>query len=197
MFRRLAVLATACLLPITVAAAQTQSEDPHAHSQDTQAQSGQAQDAQGQGGMPMTGGQSGGQMGMMPMMGMMGSQMQMVPMMPMIMMVPMGSQMSGQMPMTGGQMPMIGGAAQSQAAQGYMAAMQKMSQDMMKMEMKGDPTADFVRMMTPHHQSAIAMAQVLLKEPNADPQIKSMAEKIISDQQKEIDEFNKWLDQHK
>jgi uncharacterized protein (DUF305 family) len=61
----------------------------------------------------------------------------------------------------------------------------------------GDPTHDFVMMMSPHHQSAIDMAQVLLKEPNADPEIKGMAEKIISDQQKEIGHLNAWLEKHK
>jgi uncharacterized protein (DUF305 family) len=72
-----------------------------------------------------------------------------------------------------------------------------MQQDMMTMEMTGDPTADFVRMMIPHHQSAIEMANVLLKEKDVDPTVKAMAEKIISDQQIEIDEFRKWLDEHK
>jgi uncharacterized protein (DUF305 family) len=85
----------------------------------------------------------------------------------------------------------------SEADKGYMAAMQKMQQDMMSKEMTGDPTADFVRMMIPHHQSAIDMANVLLKEKDADPAIKTMAEKIVADQQKEIDEFSKWLNEHK
>jgi uncharacterized protein (DUF305 family) len=65
------------------------------------------------------------------------------------------------------------------------------------MEMTGDPTADFVRMMIPHHQSAIEMAGILLKQKDVEPAIKAMAEKIISDQQKEIDAFRKWLDGHK
>lgn len=90
----------------------------------------------------------------------------------------------------GGQMmmKMQSGKEPSEADKGYMEAMTKMNQTMMSTEMTGDPSHDFVMMMIPHHQSAIDMAQVFLKEPNADAQIKSMAEKIISDQQKEIDQ---------
>jgi len=96
-----------------------------------------------------------------------------------------------------GHMKMQEGKEPSEADKGYMAAMMKMHQPMTSTEMSGDPTHDFIMMMIPHHQSAIDMAQVLLKEPNADPEIKQMAEKIISDQQKEIDQFNAWLEKHK
>jgi uncharacterized protein (DUF305 family) len=75
--------------------------------------------------------------------------------------------------------------------------MATMNRAMMDMEMTGDPTHDFVMMMIPHHQSAIDMAQVLLRGPDADPEIKALAEKIIADQQKEIDLFNAWLGQHR
>jgi uncharacterized protein (DUF305 family) len=94
-------------------------------------------------------------------------------------------------------MKMQAGKEPSAADKGYMDAMMKMHQSMTSMEMTGDPTHDFVMMMIPHHQSAIDMAQVLVKEPNADPEIKTMAEKIISDQQKEINQFNAWLEKHK
>ena len=78
-----------------------------------------------------------------------------------------------------------------------MQAMQKMHQSMMTMQMTGDATGDFVRMMIPHHQSAIDMSKVLLQQKDVDPEIKAMAEKIIADQQKEIDIFQKWLENHK
>ena len=94
-------------------------------------------------------------------------------------------------------MKMQAGKQPSEADKGYMGAMMKMHQSMTSMEMTGDPTHDFVMMMIPHHQSAIDMAQVLVKEPNADPEIKTMAEKIIADQQREIDQFNAWLEKHK
>src|SRR5687768_15330890 len=88
------------------------------------------------------------------------------------------------------QMKMQGGKQPSEADKGYMAAMDKMNQAMMSTEMTGDAAHDFVLMMIRHHQSAIDMAQVLLKEANADPEIEAMAEKIITDQQKEIDQFH-------
>src|SRR5215208_4185282 len=95
------------------------------------------------------------------------------------------------------QMKMEEGKEPSETDKGYMAAMMKMQESMTSTEISSDPTHDFVMMMIPHHQSAIDMAQVLLKEPDADPEIKQMAEKIISDQQKEIDQFNTWLEKHK
>ena len=94
-------------------------------------------------------------------------------------------------------MKMEGGKSPSEADRGYMAAMQKMHESMTKMEMTGDPTGDFVRMMIPHHQSAIDMAEVLLKQNKVDPKIKAIAKDIIKSQQKEIDTFQKWLKDHK
>ena len=93
-------------------------------------------------------------------------------------------------------MRMKPGMEMSTADKGYMDAMQKMHQDTTVMEMTGDADGDFARMMIPHHQSAIAMAQVLLKQENVDPQIKTIAEAIVASQQKEIDEFKTWLAAH-
>lgn len=95
-----------------------------------------------------------------------------------------------------GNMTMKHGMEMSEADKGYMAAMQTMNENMMKMEMTGDASADFARMMIPHHQSAIAMSEVLLKQQEIDPKIKAMAEKIITDQKKEIEEFQAWLKEH-
>jgi uncharacterized protein (DUF305 family) len=89
------------------------------------------------------------------------------------------------------------GSAAAHTHENYMAAMDKMNHTMMSMKMTGDPTRDFVLMMIPHHQSAIDMAESLLKQPGADAEIKAMAEKIISDQQREIDQLNAWLEAHK
>ena len=94
-------------------------------------------------------------------------------------------------------MHMKQGAEMSEADKGYMAAMEQMQKDMMDVEMTGHPSADFARMMIPHHQSAIEMADVLLRQKDVDPNLKTMAEKIKSDQQKEIDELRAWLDEHK
>ena len=89
------------------------------------------------------------------------------------------------------------GSAAAHTHETYMSAMDKMNHTMMSMKMTGDPTRDFVLMMIPHHQSAIDMAEALLKQPGADAEIKAMAEKIIADQQREINQLNAWLQAHK
>jgi uncharacterized protein (DUF305 family) len=94
-------------------------------------------------------------------------------------------------------MKMQGGKSPSEADKGYMEAMQKMHEAMTTTEMTGDPTGDFVRMMIPHHQSAIDMAEVLLKQDKVDPKIKAIAADIIKSQKKEIEAFQKWLKDHK
>jgi uncharacterized protein (DUF305 family) len=93
-------------------------------------------------------------------------------------------------------MNMKPGMHMSEADKGYMAAMHAMGQNMMGMQMTGDPSADFVRMMIPHHQSAIDMAKVLLQQEKADPEIKAIAEKIVADQTKEIEQLQAWLKTH-
>jgi uncharacterized protein (DUF305 family) len=98
-------------------------------------------------------------------------------------------------------MPMMnmmhGGKPQSEADRDYMGAMQEMHQSMMTMEMSGDPNKDFVRMMIPHHQSAIDISQTLLKQKDTDPELRKIATEIIAAQQKEIETFQKWLTQHR
>lgn len=93
-------------------------------------------------------------------------------------------------------MMMKPGAEMSEADKGYMAAMQKMQDEMMKTEMTGNPSGDFVRMMIPHHQSAIDMAEALLAQENVDPEMKAMAQKMRDDQTKEIADMKKWLEAH-
>ena len=87
-------------------------------------------------------------------------------------------------------------AEMSEADKGYMKAMQTMQASMMKTEMTGDPGADFARMMIPHHQSAVDMAEVLLQQKDVDPAIRAMAEKMKKEQTREIGELKDWLDQH-
>lgn len=47
------------------------------------------------------------------------------------------------------------------------------------------------------HQSGIDMANVLLKQQNVDPEIRTIAEKIASGQQAGIDAFQKWLEKNR
>jgi uncharacterized protein (DUF305 family) len=49
----------------------------------------------------------------------------------------------------------------------------------------------FIDAMIPHHQSAIAMAQVALEE-SENPQIKELARNIVSAQQREIEQMLQW-----
>jgi uncharacterized protein (DUF305 family) len=52
----------------------------------------------------------------------------------------------------------------------------------------------FIDGMIPHHQSAIEMAQVA-REKSKNPQIKELAENIISAQQTEIEQMKQWREQ--
>ena len=88
----------------------------------------------------------------------------------------------GQMDMS--QMPMH--------MQGMMGAMQSMMETM-PMESSGDPDADFLLMMIPHHQSAIDMARVVLEEGD-DEETRAMAEQIIAAQEAEIAEMRAMLE---
>lgn len=58
----------------------------------------------------------------------------------------------------------------------------------------GDNDVDFVKLMLPHHQAAIDMAKTQLLY-GRDPQMRRLAQEIITDQQSEIDLMNLWLKQ--
>src|SRR4030095_5034729 len=59
----------------------------------------------------------------------------------------------------------------------------------------GEPDRDFVTMMIPHHQGAIDMAKALLLY-GKDPQMRRLAQEIITDQESEIQLMRLWLKQH-
>jgi uncharacterized protein (DUF305 family) len=80
-----------------------------------------------------------------------------------------------------------------------MGHMMPMSQSQMQdMMMKGDlGAADaqfdlrFINAMIPHHEGAVVMAKDALSKSKR-PQVKKLAQEIISSQQKEIDQLTQW-----
>jgi uncharacterized protein (DUF305 family) len=75
-------------------------------------------------------------------------------------------------------------------------SMHVMHAAMTSLQPTGDNDADFVRLMLPHHQAAIDMAKTQLVY-GQDPQMRRLAQEIITDQQSEIDLMQLWLKQRK
>ena len=69
----------------------------------------------------------------------------------------------------------------------------QMSNIKMDMDHSGSFDKQFVQMMIPHHQGAIDMSKAYLKSGAHEEKLKAMANKIITDQQKEIGELKAWL----
>jgi len=74
-------------------------------------------------------------------------------------------------------------------------AMVVMDYGMRTAPMDGVPEHDFVTMMIPHHQGAIEMAGALLLTTK-DPELRNLAQGIITEQQNEIRVMQAWLTRH-
>jgi uncharacterized protein (DUF305 family) len=75
------------------------------------------------------------------------------------------------------------------------SSMERMHAAMTSVEATGNSDTDFVKLMIPHHQAAIDMAKTQLLY-GKDPQMRRLAEEIITDQQSEIELMNLWLKQN-
>jgi hypothetical protein len=74
------------------------------------------------------------------------------------------------------------------------ASMDKMHMAMGAVMRSGNADVDFVRLMLPHHQAAIDMANTQLLY-GKDAQMRRLAQEIITDQQSEIQLMQLWLKQ--
>lgn len=62
----------------------------------------------------------------------------------------------------------------------------------MEMANTGDPDADFLRAMIPHHEGAIDMARQELAA-GTDPKVRQLAKDVIAAQRAEIRQMEAWL----
>ena len=77
-----------------------------------------------------------------------------------------------------------------------MKSMETMHSAMADLEPSGNDDADFANMMLPHHQAAVDMAKAELLY-GKDPQMRRLAQEIITDQESEIQLMHLWLGRQK
>lgn len=75
------------------------------------------------------------------------------------------------------------------------ASMHRMHAATASLESSGDSDIDFVKVMLPHHEAALDMAKTELLY-GKDPQMRRLAEEIITDQKSEMDLMRLWMQHH-
>jgi uncharacterized protein (DUF305 family) len=79
--------------------------------------------------------------------------------------------------------------------EGLMESMTRMHAAMSSTRPSADADTDFVALMLPHHQAAIDMAGIELTF-GKDPQLRRLAQEIVTDQESEIQLMKLWRQQH-
>ena len=77
-----------------------------------------------------------------------------------------------------------------------MESMGRMHAAMSLVQHSSDADLDFVTLMLPHHQGAIHMAKTEIIR-GKDPQMRRLAQEIVTDQESEIQLMRLWRDQHR
>jgi hypothetical protein len=77
-----------------------------------------------------------------------------------------------------------------------MGSMGRMHAAMASIEPTGNRDLDFVKLMLPHHQGAVEMAESELLN-GEDAQMRRLAQEIITDQESEMQLMQVWLQQHR
>lgn len=85
--------------------------------------------------------------------------------------------------------------ADNEMQQAYQQGMEKMHDNMMAGMSINDADLAFAKGMLPHHQGAVAMAEVELKY-GKDETMRKLAEDIIQAQQAEIEQMQRWIAEH-
>jgi len=78
---------------------------------------------------------------------------------------------------------------------GLMESMTRMHAAMSSTRPSADADTDFIALMLPHHQAAIDMARIQLTF-GKDPQLRRLAQEIVTDQESEIQLMKLWRQQY-
>lgn len=82
-------------------------------------------------------------------------------------------------------------APQASASAAMQDAMEEMHAAMGRVRVTGELDRDFIALMLPHHEGAVAMARLYL-ESGQDPRLRQLAEQIVAGQEAEIGHMHSW-----